>query len=308
MSIPNLRSAVRAVQTWGSMTKRYVVEEYQKKQFRDSMKKAGMPTFPQANVVLNRPYAFVLSTGRCGTGLITQILSASPVLRVEHMPQPELEYASSIAHQMHPSVQCLELAILSARFDLFFLNTYLRGKIYVETNPRMSFFAPALARLLPNAKFIHLVRNPADFVRSGMRRQYYETGVIYHQRLSDSGNDRWEKMTRLEKVAWEWNEINGRIEEFKRSCDSNRVLTLLSENLYSKEDTTNQLWKFLQLDNPFAGASGSARLRKLLANPVNKQRSGTFPKYNEWDAIQKQQLWRTASIAREYGYTPEQYR
>jgi hypothetical protein len=262
----------------------------------------GKNYFPDVDEILNQSYVFVLSTGRCGTALITKIFNESSKLYAEHNPKPELEYVSSIIHREGLEKDALKLAVLAARFDLFFLQAYLRGKVYVETNCRISFFAPALADLLPNAKFIHLVRNPADFARSGMRRGYYAEGVVQHQRLDGSRQPDWGTFSRLEKVGWEWNEINRKIEEFKAVVDPNRVITVNSEGLYKAPEVTSDIFRFLEIDNPFLGARGKRKLEKMLERPVNKQISGSYPKYNDWSDADKKALRRIVTFAPEYDY------
>ena len=199
----------------------------------------------------------------------------------------------------------LRLAVLAARFELFFLQAYLRGKVYVETNNRISVFAPALADLMPNSKFIHLVRNPADFARSGMRRGYYAEGVVQHQRLDGSSHPDWNTFSRLEKVAWEWNEINRKIEEFKAIVDPNRVITVNSERLYKDPDVTSDIFKFIEIDNPFFGVRGKRNLKKMLERPVNKQNSGYYPKYNDWPNADKKAFQHIVTFAAKYDYMLE---
>lgn len=257
---------------------------------------------PSAEEVLDQKYVFVLSTGRCGTKLITEILLKSPLLRVEHSPKPELEYASSIVHRDSIEDDALRLAIVAARFDLFFLDTFLRGRIYVETNNRVSLFGPALAKLLPNAKFIHLVRDPADFVRSGMRRNYYNGRTVQHQRLDGSRNFEWNYFSPAEKIMWEWNEINSRIEDLKSELSSDRVLTIKSEALFSCLDVTRQIYGFIGVDNPFDSKRGERALSRLLSKPVNSQKVGDFPHYPDWSLADKEALKRIATMAEVYEY------
>lgn len=264
---------------------------------------AGLPRCPDVDEVLDRPYVFVLSTGRCGTLLVTEILAKSSCLRVEHNPKPELEYASRVVHRDEIDEKAQEIAVLASRFDLFFLDTLLRGRIYVETNNRITFFAPALAKLLPNAKFIHLVRNPADFVRSGMRRGYYQEGVVQHQRLDGSNYSPWNTFSRLEKITWEWNEINRKIEEFKGNVEAKRVLTINSESLYKEPATTFKIYDFIDIENPFYSQNGSRKLAKVLSKPVNKQKEGSFPKYPDWNEADKKGFRRIATLASKYGYS-----
>jgi hypothetical protein len=268
---------------------------YQRNIVLKNRKKIGLSIFPKVDEIYDAKYVFVLSTGRCGTGLITTILEKSSLLNVFHNPKPELEHVSSLIHKFKPSIESLKLAIIAARFD-FFVCALLRGKIFVETNNRITFFAPALADLFPNAKFIHLVRNPADFVRSGMRRNYYKEGNIQHQRLNPSNNESWAQMTQLEKIAWEWNEINLFIEQFKEICHPSRILTLKSEELFTQHDIIPLLFDFLDVTNPVRNP------QRLLKKPVNKQTTGEFPKYKDWSDKDKYSLKTIATLASKYGY------
>lgn len=286
-----------------SLNRNYLESALQKRLTRTARSKSGIRSFPFPEDILSQPYLFVLSTGRCGTGLITDILAKSPRLRVEHNPKPELEYISSIIHHNNVSEEAQKIAVLAARFDLFFLDTFFRGKIYVETNNRISFFAPALANLLPKASFIHLVRNPADFVRSGMRRGYYQEGVVQHQRLDGSNYSPWNTFSRLEKITWEWNEINRKIEEFKGNVEAKRVLTINSESLYKDPATTFKIYDFIDIENPFYSHNGSRMLAKMLSKPVNKQKEGSFPKYPDWSEADKKGFQRIATLASKYGYS-----
>lgn len=264
-------------------------------------KREGLTRFPRPEEIFDAPSCFILSTGRCGTGLITKILEQSPSLLVYHNPQPELNYVSSLVYRTQPSLESLKLAILAARFDLF-VHAFQRGRIYVETNNRITFFAPAIAELFPKAKFIHLIRHPADFVRSGMRREYYQEGIIQHQRLNPLDRQEWQQMSRLEKVAWEWNEINRFIDEFKSSCNSSRMMTIKSEDLFSQTELVMAIFNFLDVSDPFKYASPEHIKKQIFEKPVNKQTTGSFPKFLDWSHEEKVSLRRIATIASKYGY------
>jgi len=258
----------------------------------------GLPEFPSVDEVLSAPYCFVLSTGRCGTAFLTEMLRQSPRLSVRHTPKPELEYVSSLVHRLKPGPEALELAILAARFESF-VAAYRSGLIYVETNNRISFFAPALARLLPNARFIHLVRHPADFVRSGMRRGYYSERVVQHQRLAPTDPVDWSSWTQLEKIAWEWNEINGAIEKFKATVQADRVMTIRSEALFQNSQVLTSIMEFI-------GVADDERLSRMtkskILKPVNEQREGSFSRYEHWSDADKAALKRIATLASVYEY------
>src|SRR5690625_7198839 len=51
---------------------------------------------------------------------------------------------------------------------------YKSEKRYIETNNQLTFFAPGLARMFPDAQFVHLYRHPGEVVRSGMRRGWFD--------------------------------------------------------------------------------------------------------------------------------------
>jgi len=279
----------------------YFFDLLDKRVVHQKRKRLGLTSFPKPEEIFDARYCFVLSTGRCGTGLITKILDKSPKLLVYHNPKPELEYVSSFIHRTSPSLESLKLSIITARFDLF-VNSFLRGRIFIETNNRITFFAPALAELFPNAKFIHLIRNPADFIRSGMRRKYYKKNTVQHQRLNPANNYEWIRMTRLEKIAWEWNEINSSIDTFKSMIHQSRMMTIKSEHLFSQPEIIPALFDFIAVTNPFEGARGAKQIDQLLRRPVNKQILGSFPRYQDWSAEDKSSLKHIAILAPKYGY------
>jgi hypothetical protein len=211
-------------------------------------------------------------------------------------------YASAQAYQqVNEDPQILHFAALSARFDLVW-QAYVRGRTLVETHNRITCFCPALSEIFSRSKFIHLVRHPGDFARSGLRRGYYSPRVV-HDGLWEPGDDdpvrqRWDEMTRIEKVAWLWNEVQSFAEDFKERLDEGRILTVRSEDLYSESETTRSVFRFLDVDNPLP----VHRLTRLLRRPVNAQKTGNVPPYAQWPESDKASLRRWATQASTYGY------
>lgn len=232
---------------------------------------------PSIEDVLNHEYVFILSTGRCGTALITKILDCSDQLLVYHDPIPVLEYASSCAAQGEITVEAKKFAILASRFDHMFAKAKQEGKIYVETNCRITFFAKALSELLPNSKFVHLVRDPRDFVTSGMNRQYYVQGSIQYQRLSFD-IETWREFNQLQKITTEWNVINGFIEKFKGDLTQERIITLKCEDIFRDFNASKELLNFISpnLDIP------DEFIEQNLMKKINKNTCDDFPKFSKW--------------------------
>lgn len=177
---------------------------------------------------------FVLSTGRCGTMLLTEILRSSKYLVPVHEPFPELSYHSALAFEEPQKNNGHKAAIDTARYESI-RNAYLLDKRYVETNNRITFFAYYLAELYPEAKFIHLVRNPKHFIESGVLREWYSG-----KNLFDEGRIRDEQLFKTfnhhQRIAWLWAQTNQFSEEFSQAHPK-KCFLLRSEDLFrgSKE-------------------------------------------------------------------------
>jgi len=242
---------------------------------------------------------FVLSTGRCGTKLLTNLLGLSREITCEHSPSPELVYFSKLAYEAsHENSDKFRLGIDMARYELI-RDAFLRNKIYVETNCRITFFAPFLANVFKQAKFIHLVRHPGDVVRSGIRRKWYERHTADVGRIVPGDNlNNWNRMTQIEKIGWLWNETNLFIEHFKSHLENTDKITFVkAEDLFSKAETSLKIFEYLQVEPP-----PDKKIGRKINHPVNVQREGDFPEYNQWDSEQKEQLKKYAILSSTYNY------
>lgn len=181
---------------------------------------------------------FVLSTGRCGTMLLTRILEQSDEVWVHHEPRPELSYHSKLAYERPRGDEQLKMAIDMARYE-YIRDAYLLGKRYVETNNRITFFAYYLAELYPKAQFVHLVRDKEAFVNSGMKRGWYQSSLYDEGRIRDEAQFR--SMDQKQKISWLWEETNGFIEGFENSLGS-KIFKLTSENLFIGDNLTKSLF------------------------------------------------------------------
>lgn len=211
---------------------------------------------------------FVLSTGRCGTKLLTNILNEHKRIEAYHVPSPELIYFSKYAYeQWQKKSEELEIGIDIARYELI-RDVFLVDKHFVETNNRITFFSYQLAGIFPNAKFIHLVRNPIDFINSGLNRKWYTGGNLHDEgRIIPShiSNNSWKGLSQTEKIAWLWTETNQFIENFKSQIDSNRIITVKSEDLFTSPLPTREIFHFLNEQS-----LPEDRITHMLKTPVNE--------------------------------------
>lgn len=242
---------------------------------------------------------FVLSTGRCGTKLLTKLLGVSKSISAYHGHPGAFRYYRKFAYELNQANPEALTQVLEATRTETLVKEYLSGRIYVETDPRITFFALQVGKLYEGSRFIHLVRHPGDFVRSRMRGETYmknsldDLGTIVHKNKA-----KWNNLRRLEKISWLWNETNSFIEHFKGTLDNeSRVMTIRSEDLFSNVKVARSIFDFLGVRY-----IGDRKVKRLISAPVNKRRVGSFPKYQDWSDEQKEAMKRHVKIHGVYGY------
>ncbi len=245
---------------------------------------------------------FILSTGRCGTKLINNYLNKSEEISSYHSPVPEFIYYSKVAYEnniLNRENKLLEMVFDSGRFELIF-QSYKNNKIYVETNNRITFFSPQIAKLYPKAKFVHLIRNPADFIRSGIRRKWYtytnlhDIGRIKPVKNKNEFDSQWSD---IEKIGWLWNETNLFIEKFKKNTSNNRIITIKFEELIENPEVFKKLQRFIGI-KPWS----QKKILNAIETKVNKQKTGKFPEYKDWTEKQKKLLKQLLNDTLTQGY------
>ncbi|HDL18267.1 MAG TPA: hypothetical protein ENH29_04370 [Bacteroidetes bacterium] len=245
--------------------------------------------------------AFVLSTGRAGTLLLNRLLLPAPNAHAVHAPRPELIRASKRAYEeIDRQPEIFAETFKSAREELIF-EAALHNQIFIETNNRITFFAPVIRRVFPNAVFIHLTRRPADFVRSGLRRKWY-SGTEDHDLgrivpIQGEAAEKWDRFSLIEKIGWLWNETNRFIADFTATLKPEDFLFIRAEDLFTHIEITKKIYEFLHLNdfNP-------KRVAKMIQHPVNVQKKRKYPKYENWPESDKTALKNLTPLAGKYGY------
>ncbi len=241
---------------------------------------------------------FVLSTGRCGTMTLAHTLDTATNAHVFHQPQPD---------PIRESLQAYRGEIDKTKTFWQFRyavmqQTWAKGLIYGETDHLMTQFSDVIAQELPEAKFIALVRDPRNFVRSGMRRKYYcgHSWDIGRLRPKEDSPEfeLWDRWDSFEKVCWLWNDTYQRIRDISRQLGPDRVQFLRFEDLISDPSITSELFEFFGLE----GYNPSA-IDALMGKKLNAQIHGDFPPAQDWNSTQHDTLWRICgSLAKQFGY------
>jgi hypothetical protein len=244
---------------------------------------------------------FVLSTGRCGTLSLNRLLQMSPSAHALHRPVPELIRASKEAYNRIGERPELFRQIFACAREELVHQAVRRDRTYIETNNRITFFAPIIRDVFPRAVFIHLVRHPGDFVRSGIRRRWY-SGMHDHDlgRIAplEVSSINWDGLGIVEKIGWLWNETNQFIEDFKSTLPPDAAMTVRAEDLFDDPQVTEKIYSFLDLRD-----FNLASVRRRIARPVNVQRKGQFDRYQDWNEADVRKLVRIAPLISAYGYS-----
>ena len=170
---------------------------------------------------------FFLSTGRCGTKWFSTLISFDRNVRVLHNPAPNLGSQGKLAYEIfvnnhwnveEDNIKLITEIYLTAR-EQYLRYSFKTNKRVIETNNNITFFAPVLSALFPEAKFVHLYRDPGGFVRSGIIRGWFTEKYNSIFKINPTAinplNKEWDKMSQLGKISWVWAETNSFIERFK---------------------------------------------------------------------------------------------
>ena len=254
---------------------------------------------------------FFLSTGRCGTKFFNELFADNGGVHAVHSSKSDLIEQGKICYEALKQndfndnrgkelINRLSGQILLTAREHVFYESFLHDKRYVETNNRITFFAFAMHALMPGARFVHLVRHPGDFIRSGIRRGWYKGSSPHdHGRLvpvkGTVASDKWESWDDIQKIAWLWNETNQFIEEFKEVAPDQVCFFFNFDELNGSK--VESMLEFMGL--PYKSGDIESRLFK----PLNVQKEGSYPNYQDWQEEDKSKVREICGeLSSKYGY------
>jgi hypothetical protein len=252
---------------------------------------------------------FILSTGRSGSKFLTSLLNLSNNIKAFHEPKPSLQYFSDFAFHNQEEKVILTKMIDAARMELI-LDIFIKEKIFVESNQCLTFFAPAIRDLFEKSKFVHLVRHPGDFVRSGVRKGWHRNDTIWESgRVQMKNKLEWNVMDQIERLVWVWQVTTDFIEKFKKTIEADRIITFRIEDLFNKTRYADHLLNFVGANKIPAEKIQEIQntkineLRIFQNETPNMKKISNFPKYENWDNNIKKKVKRyTEAQAKLFGY------
>lgn len=170
-------------------------------------KKSKIPT--------DRNPIFVLGTGRCGTSTLQRIFASIENVVSLHegdfvVDSGRKKKFKTLTDVDNVKVQKgdIELALkqIQPRVD-YIKECQSKNIVYVESNPFIWPYIPALRQHFPQLRIIHLIRNPFTCVRSlyGWPSLYNKDWDDHYSRARVSFPDEW---SRLRKICEFWKHIN----------------------------------------------------------------------------------------------------
>src|SRR5574340_874317 len=114
---------------------------------------------------------FITGTGRCGTLVLSKILNCSEYTHCNHEYSIDTQKLKKSFYKNNPNILIKDIDRLLKSTIIKYNNL---GKIYGECSGHLYPIFPELYRQYENAsRFILLVRNPVDFIRSALARGFF---------------------------------------------------------------------------------------------------------------------------------------
>ncbi len=176
---------------------------------------------------------FILSTRRCGTLSLANVLLDQGSCVCLHEPAPAVDTAAFRDGRV--SGEELRQYLEATRLPM------LNGRPYGEASESLALAVPVLEAAFPNARYVWLLRNGLDVVAEMMRDGEYGTqsgagaGSLAGDLCGEMPPGRWAEMTAFEKCCWYWAYVNGVIEQdLNANVEAGRTCMVTAESLAAR--------------------------------------------------------------------------
>lgn len=219
---------------------------------------------------------YVVGNGRSGTQTIAKVLSHAnnAVVYHEHNVYPWLEMEKEFGNDYNPKLFREVMKWLPPKWAV---NANKNGKVPIDSNHYVSPVIKYIDRALYNVKFIYLLRNPANIIRSWvnllypLNDKYRDKGLIYEiHRWRPFGKN---VTSRFERLCLYWKHTNRKI---RRNLEGTDHITVKVEDLCVEID---KIWEWLKLEGDIEKARVESKLYHNTREPARKP---PFPRYKNW--------------------------
>ena len=195
------------------------------------------PTAPSCvEDLLSSEALFLITCGRSGSKSLVDFCSRYTRMICVHAPAPWIASVGYLYHQGQISSDGAKYGFYATR-EPYLIDAYRRNRIFFDGDCKNLPIAAEIGELMPNAKFLHLVRRPEYFIRSGLARGYFKT--IPHELWGHLTNSRFEidptlsLREQVERIGYFWNEANRIAIAARSKLGPDRVVTLVAESMFA---------------------------------------------------------------------------
>ncbi|MDP2157751.1 MAG: sulfotransferase domain-containing protein [Nitrospirota bacterium] len=255
---------------------------------------------------------FIVSTGRSGSQMISQVLALHPLICSLHEPHPHLRAEAFTKWAGTAKKELIEKRIKKKRDDLI-RQIRMNEFAFVESSHYVSHLIDEVCGMY-QAKIVHQCRDGRDFVRSGLERGWYRDQSIdrkiktwlRRKFLIEIGDAKVDHRlippagltTRFEKITWLWAEMHRTVINSLEKIPKERQFFLRIEDIDRQHIAG--LLEFMEV--PFDDGLLDRMLEVAMSRP-GKSRKNTSPRPDEWPDADKKRFWELAgTVMEQLGY------
>jgi hypothetical protein len=210
---------------------------------------------------------FIVSSGRSGTAMLHKVLSSAADIEMHH--EYMVQITQPLAVHRYQGLTSADEATRILRDVYASAVRYSPAKHWGDSSNKVSWLIPEIAALLPNAKFVHLVRDGRKVAGSYYRKLFSEcyddcSTAILQAHLDDPANNpapppekkywwpvaadpAFRSYDQFARIAWHWSEVNRVIFDSLAALPPERSHFARLEDLYVSPSGVEGLFHFLNL-------------------------------------------------------------
>jgi hypothetical protein len=215
---------------------------------------------------------FIVSSGRSGTAMMEKLFRALPGVEMHHEYMVHItqklgcRYAMGLAGDDEAAAILRETHLAAA--------AHSAAPVWGDSSNKLSWLIRPLARLMPEARFVHLTRDGRKVAGSYLRKlgeECYDDGSTAalagwlaapdgippppekrywwpHPTADDPDAARWPGFDQFERIAWHWNAINREIALACSDLPAGRTLRVRLEDLVADRAVFERFIRFCWCD------------------------------------------------------------
>jgi hypothetical protein len=210
---------------------------------------------------------FIVSSGRSGTAMLHKVLSSAGDIEMHH--EYMVQITQPLAVRRYRGLTGADEATRILQDVYVSAVRYSEAQTWGDSSNKASWLIPEIAALLPNAKFVHLVRDGRKVAGSYYRKLFAEcyddhSTAILQAHLKDPANNpapppekkywwpipadpAFRSYDQFSRIAWHWGEINRVIFDSLADLPEARKHFVRLEDLYVSPSAVKGLFHFLNL-------------------------------------------------------------